>query len=41
MSEFADIGMADTCSQYWNRKALAAEAPFPVVRWWNTDGLSQ
>ncbi len=32
----------DTYARFWNRKQLAAEAPrFPVVRWWQTDGLSQ
>ncbi len=42
MKELADIKRADAYSQFWDRKHLAAEAPrFPVVRWWNTDGLAQ
>jgi len=42
LNERADIKRADAYSQFWDRKRLAAEAPrFPVVRWWNTDGLSQ
>jgi hypothetical protein len=42
MNERADIKTSDTYARFWNRKQLAIEAPrFPVVRWWNTDGLSQ
>jgi len=34
--------MSDIYSQFWRRKQLAAQAPgFRVVRWWNTEGLSQ
>lgn len=34
--------VANTYAQFWNRKRIRAEAPhFPVVRWWNSDELSQ